>query len=313
MASHSKSDGELAWWMALHGAENVGAATFHRLVQRFGSPQEVLTKASADTLQGMPGADSSLLDSIVFAAIRIDYTRGLIEKLREHDIRIVTFEDPDFPSLLRRLKWPPGLLYLKGRYDEEKDRRSVGIVGATHPSARSFRTAYRSAGALVSRGYTIISGSAHGVDTAAHLGAIDAGGRTVFVLPTGILHFRPPAEAPQARVARQAVVLSERPPEAQWETHAAIARNRITAALSEKVFVVEALPDGGTMNTFRCAKKLGVPVMAAAYGPDTPEGNTMMIREGANEVKSIGELLHAVSSKEQMHPGAQQSFDWDAV
>ncbi|NQT21072.1 MAG: DNA-processing protein DprA, partial [Planctomycetes bacterium] len=178
MISQSKSADELAWWMALHCAEKVGAATFHRLLKKFGSPHDALTQASADTLQGVPGADSSLLDSIVFAAIRIDYTRKLLERLNEHGVTIITFEDPDFPATLRRLKWPPPVLYLKGDYDEERDSRAVGIVGATHPAARAFRTAYRSAGALVNQGYTIVSGGAHGIDTAAHLAPLDAGGRT---------------------------------------------------------------------------------------------------------------------------------------
>lgn len=297
--------------MALQCAEGVGAATFQRLVKKFGSPRNALNSASADTLQGMPGADGSLLDSIVFAAIRIDYTRKLLDKVREQGVRVVTFDDADFPAPLNRLKWPPGVLYVKGDYDEEKDPRSVGIVGATHPAARAFRTAYRAAGALVSLGYTIVSGNAHGVDTAAHLGALDTGGRTILVLPTGILNFRPAGKMSQAKLERQAVIISERPPEAPWEMHGAIARNRITAALSGKLFVAEALPGGGTMNTFHAAKKIGVPVMAAVYGSNTPEGNLMAIQEGAVEVKSVADLLQVVSSAEQAPPGAQRSFEWD--
>ena len=203
------------------------------------------------------------------------------------------------------------MLYVRGEYDEEIDSRSVGIVGATHPSARAFRTAYRAAGALAGSGRTIVSGCAHGVDTAAHLGALEAGGRTILVLPTGILNFRPGGEMSPARLERQAVVMSERPPEAPWETLGAIARNRITAALSEKLFVVEAQPGGGTMSTFRAAKRIGVPVIAAVYGPNTPEGNLMAIREGAQRVNSIQELLQAISSGEQFHPGGQQSFEWE--
>lgn len=311
MISQSKSHDELAWWVALQCAEKVGAATFHRLVNRFGSPHDALTQASADALQGMAGADSSLLDSIVFAAIRIDYTRKLLERLDERGVTIITFDDPDFPAALKRLKWVPPVLYVRGSYDEERDSRAIGIVGATHPAARAFRMAYQSAGALVDQGYTIVSGGAHGIDTAAHLGALDAGGRTVVVPPMGILSFRPSAELSQAAFERQAVVLSECPPEAPWETHAAIARNRITAALSLRLFVVEALPGGGTMNTFHCAKKIGMPTMAAVYGPDTPEGNLIAVREGAAEVKSVAELLEAVNSDENIPPGAQQSFDWN--
>jgi len=296
--------------MALHGAENVGDATFHRLLQKFGSPREALAAASPDTLQGIAGADASLVDSLLFAAIRIDHTRKLLDTLRARGVKVLTFDDDGYPSRLRRLKWPPGVLYMLGRYDEEAGARSVGVVGSTHPSARAFRSAYRSAAALARHGCTVVSGNAAGVDTAAHTGALDAGGRTVFVLPTGILRFRPPADVAAARIEQSAVVISERPPEAPWETRGAILRNRITAALSSLLFIVEAEPDGGTLNTFQAAKKLGIPVVAAVFGPDTPEGNRLALNEGAVAVTSVAELLAAVDSTASSFPGTQQQFDW---
>jgi len=300
---------ELAYWVALHGAPKIGPATFHRLIRKFGSPQDVM-RASAGDLLVIPGADAALLDSITFAGIRIDYTRKLVERLLERNIRIITFRDAAYPQALNKLKWPPGLIYVQGDYTDA-DQQSVGIVGSTHASARAFRTAYRSAGALAGRGYTIVSGNARGVDSAAHLGAIDAGGRTVFVLPDGILSFRPNAEITPGKIQRHAVVISECPPEAAWEREAAIARNRITAALSTRLFIVEAEAENGTLCTFRNAKELGIPAMAAAFGPDTPKGNLAAIREGAAEVKSIAELLHAVATGKVEHPQTQQSFGWE--
>ena len=308
MISRSKTPDELACWVALHSAEHVGPATFHRLVRKFGSPREVLAKASAETLQGMPGADAALLESIVFAAIRIDYCRKLIERLNDRGVRIIAYDDADFPEPLRRLHWPPGLLYVQGEY-LAADLHSVGIVGSTHASARGFRTAFRSASALARSGYTIVSGNAKGIDTAAHMGALDGGGRTVFVLPEGILNFRRQADMPAAKLERLGVLVSERPPEAPWETEGALARNRITAALSEKLLIVEAQPDDGSMHTFGTARKLGAHAMAVLFSSDTPEGNLAAIRAGALAVHSVAELLQQVSAGGGQSHDIQQSFD----
>lgn len=310
MTGPSRTDDDLAWWMALHAAPNVGDATFHRLLQKFATPRRALTEASPDSLQGIAGADACLVDSLLFAAIRIDHTRKLLGTLRSRGVKVLTFEDSDYPARLHRLKWPPGLIYMAGEYDEQIDTCSAAVIGSTHPSARAFRSAYRSAGALAAQGCTVVSGNAAGVDTAAHTGALDAGGRTVFVLPTGILRFRPPQEVPTARIERSAVVISDRPPEAPWETRGAILRNRITAALSSFLLVVETEPDGGTMNTYQAARKLGIPAAVAVFGPDTPEGNRLALSEGAVAVKSVAELLAFLANNRSTQTGTQQLFDW---
>lgn len=301
---------ELAWWVALHGAENVGPATFHRLVHKFGSPGDVLRNASADTLVGLAGASSSLLDSLVFAMIRMDHTRKVVEKLISRGVRIITFKDAEYPARLNRLRWPPALIFTMGAFSEA-DAASVSIAGSTHPSARGFRTAYRIAGALAARGHTIVSGNARGIDTAAHLGALDANGRSVFVPPEGILNFRTHAEIPHGKLERNAVVLSDRPPEAQWTREGALERNRVIAALCESFFVVEALPDGGAIHAFRIARKLGVPSYAVSYSTDTPAGNLQAIHEGAGEVKSLREAAKAAAEKANIQPQSQQTFDWN--
>ena len=310
MTASSRSRKDLVWWVALHSAQHVGPARFHRLIRKFGSPHAVLTSTPSDALLTIPGADPALLDSIVFAGVRIDYTREVVDRLFERGIRIVPFDDPGFPAPLLKLKWPPGLVYMMGEFSPA-DARAVGIIGSTHASATGFRTAYRSAGALAGRGYTIVSGNARGIDSAAHLGAIEAGGRSIFVLPEGILHFRPQAEIPAGKLERQAVVISERPPEAPWEREAALARNRITAALSERIFIVEAQADNGALHTFRIARQLGIPSMAALFLGETPEGNKIAIREGALGVKSIGEVLQALAVAGEHRAELQQSFGWE--
>ena len=310
MSSSTKDPEELAWWVALHSAQHVGPARFHRLVRRFGSPRNVLTNTTTDALMAIAGADASLLDAIVFAGVRIDYTRKLVERLLERGVKIVTFDAPAYPEPLRKLKWPPGLLYVQGEF-APGDVRGIGIIGSTQASARGFRAAYRSAGILASRGWTVVSGNARGIDTAAHLGAIEAGGRTVFVLADGILHFRPQVQMAPGKIERHAVVLSERPPEAPWEREGALARNRITAALCEKVFVVEARADSGALHTFRLAKQMGIGTLAAAYRTDTPDGNLMAIRQGAVEVRSVAQLLQAVATEGEARTETQQSFGWE--
>ena len=309
MASSAKGPEELAWWVALHSAQHVGPARFHRLLRKFGSPRAVLTTTTSDALMTIPGADAGLLDAIVFAGIRIEYTRELVQRLLERGVRIVTFDDPAYPEPLKKLKWPPGLIYVQGQF-QPADAHAIAVIGSTHASARGFRAAYRCATTLASRGWTVVSGNAKGIDTAAHLGAIEAGGRSIFVLADGILNFRTQVDIAPGKLDRHAVVLSERPAEAPWDREGALARNRITAALSEKVFVVEARADDGALHTCRLAKQLGIPTLAAAYGADTPDGNLAAIRQGAAEVKSVAQLLQAVAAEGEAHPETQQSFGW---
>ena len=123
-------------------------------------------------------------------------------------------------------------------------------------------------------------------------------------------NFHPQIEVPASRIERLAIVISERPPEAPWERQGALLRNRITAALSEKLFIAEAQAENGALHTFRLARRLGVPCFAAAYTSDTPAGNAIAVREGAIPIQSTGQLLKAVMSPRPPQLETQRTFDW---
>jgi len=278
--------------VALHGIEGMGAATFDKLVTRFGSPRDVLTKATKARLAGLSRLPVGLAEGIAEARGRIDDAERLIESLAADGIRIVTIEDGDYPALLRRIRRPPPLLYCRGEVTDA-DASAVAIVGSTHPSAEGRKWARGFARRLAEAGHTVVSGYAHGIDSAAHLGAIEGGGRSLFVLPTGIRRFEPRRCFPEASaLAANGAILSECPPDQEWTTPAALARNRITAGLSRAVLVIEARRKSGTMATFKIARREGIPCFVLRYDnpPPTALGNAVAIADGGTPVTSYADL-----------------------
>jgi DNA processing protein len=182
-----------------------------------------------------------------------------------HGITVLSLEEAQYPSLLRDLKSPPPLLYLRGALGDE-DKRAVAVVGTRDPTSIAARLSRRLARGLAERGFTIVSGLARGVDTAAHRGALAAKqGRTVAVLGSGLLNIYPPENALlAARIRKRGCLLAEVPPDAQVDRRLLLARDRIQAALSLAVIVVQAYPECGSIVTaqhaLRCRRTLfGVP------------------------------------------------------
>jgi DNA processing protein len=205
---------------------------------------------------------------------------------------LVAWHDPDYPALLRRSPGPPALLFVAG------DRgllwsAQVGIVGSRRPSPGGRDHARRFARALAGAGWTITSGLAQGIDTAAHEGALDAG-RTVAVVGTG-----PDVAYPEqngglmARIAETGAVVSEHPPgTGALPTHFP-SRNRIIAGLSLGTLVVEAAMRSGALISARLAAEAGRDVFAlpGSIGNPLARGCHRLIRDGAALVEAPDEIL----------------------
>jgi DNA processing protein len=164
---------------------------------------------------------------------------------------------------------------------------------------------------LAERGWVIVSGHARGIDAAAHTAALRARRPTLLVLPTGILQFRPRSGYPPPEALwRLAAAVSECHPEAPWSTLAALARNRLTAALSDAVLLVEARERGGALSTVRHALALGRRAFVVRFR--TPAlsacGNAAAEAAGALPVRSLREL-DALLARGAAAPG-QQGLPW---
>jgi DNA processing protein len=282
---------ELAPWVALQAVDGMGAASLTRLVRRFGSPGVVL-RAAPDELALVPRVARLVLEAVPLEAERMPVHRELAERTLDAGVLPVLRTDPAYPSRLNALVNPPPLLYVLGRLPKE-NMRTFGIVGTTEPSERGADVARAAARHLASSGWVIVSGHARGVDAMAHRGALAARRRTMLVLPTGILRFRPrPGYGEPKDFWRRAAVVSEWHPEAGWRTPAALARNRVIAALSDALLVVEARERGGTMNTLKHALALGRRPFVVRYRRPalSAAGNAAAEGLGATPVRSLRHL-----------------------
>lgn len=281
---------ENRYWLLLHSVEGIGPATYHTLIQRFGSPEEVF-KAALEEIAQLPRLSRSKAEEIVQATNRMDQIEALIARLEQEEIYMLTVEDRAYPQPLRSVKHPPPLLYVAGQITPEDDR-AVAIVGSREASQRGLQIARGMARRLSQKGITIVSGYARGVDTAAHLGALEAEGRTFMVLSEGILHFklREAAFESKAFLANRGAILSEQFPIIRWAVGGAMARNRIVVGLSRAILVVECGEKSGTMNTAGVARAMGKPLFVLDYREHPPPGNRKLLQEGAIPVASYRDL-----------------------
>jgi DNA processing protein len=188
-------------------------------------------------------------------------------------------------------------LYVEGSL-EGLAAPSVALVGSRAPSEGGRRLARSTARVLAEAGICVISGLAHGIDAAAHEGAVEAGAPTIGVLGGGHRHFYPPRNRPlaDAMVARGGAVVSPFGPEEASHPWQFLQRNGIIAALADAVVVVEAAARSGSLNTAGWAADLGVPVFAFPGDVERPKvaGCLALIRDGAMLVRDAGDILEGI-------------------
>lgn len=216
--------------------------------------------------------------------------------LERAGIGLVLSPDANFPEALREIPWPPFGLYAKGEF-ETPFERCVSIVGTRKATVLGLRTAERFAKELARAGCTIVSGLAFGIDTAAHRGALAAGGRTVAVLAGGLDEVYPRANARLAEeiVAKGGALVSEYPPGSDTLPRRFIERNRIVSGLSRGVIVIEAPRESGALATakFAVEQNRDVFVVPGAVNHPNYAGSHGLIREGAALVTDPAEVLEA--------------------
>jgi DNA processing protein len=217
----------------------------------------------------------------------LDAARGELEKLEKKAYSILTFEDAEYPPLLREIYDPPLVLYVSGRA-EALAGPAVSIVGARRPTAYGRAVARRLAGDLASRGLVVVSGFARGIDSCAHSGALESGGRTVAVLGSGLDEIYPPENRPlAAKVGETGAVVTEHPLDAPPLGFHFPLRNRIIAGLGTGLVVVEATRHSGSLITARLALEENREVMAVPGNVTSglSEGTNGLIRSGARLVE----------------------------
>ncbi|HOV42539.1 MAG TPA: DNA-processing protein DprA [Syntrophothermus lipocalidus] len=281
---------ELAYFLAIHAVTFAGARKMQELKDYFGGFREVW-EAEAGELKAfrfLPGK----LDALLAARKNLD-PLAYREVLYSKGYSIRTIFDKTYPEALRSLYDPPAVLYGWGKV-ETLDQQAIAVVGARKPSPYGRQIARSMATDLARAGFWIVSGMARGIDTEAHLGALEAGGRTVAVLGSGIDVVYPREnKGLYSRIAETGVVVSEFPPGTPPEPKNFPIRNRIISGLSKGVLVVEARVKSGALITADWALDQGRDVFAVP-GPITSrlsQGTNNLIKQGAKLVTTVEDIL----------------------
>ncbi|MCA9037606.1 MAG: DNA-processing protein DprA [Planctomycetaceae bacterium] len=277
--------------LALSLVPGVGPRIQTLLLQRFCSAAAVLDQ-SIQSLQTVEGVGPGIARTIA----ERDWLQAADQILQECELchaGILLKLNPAFPQRLREIIDCPSLLYHRGNIAAQ-DELAIGIVGSRRCTMYGRKQAERLAGALARAGFTIISGLARGIDAAAHRGALNAGGRTIAVLATGVRDIYPPEHTELAAdIAANGAVISEMPVSQKAKPGLFPQRNRIISGMSLGIIVIEAARNSGALYTARHALEQGREVFAVPGNVDSvaSEGCHELIRDGVTLIRNADDVL----------------------
>lgn len=279
--TEKKCDEKKLAWMALALTPGMGAARTRKTIERIGKAERVF-EAGLTELEGS-GMPANSAQFVFDGRARAEAEKEF-ERVAEAGGLVLTPDDEAYPDRLREIYDPPAVLWVRGDV-EQLSRPGIAVVGTRHPSPYGAGMAEMLSRDLANRRLVIMSGMARGVDTAAHKGAIEAGGKTVAVWGTGIDVIYPKENKKLAEqiVASGGTIVSEYPLGTFPAPQNFPIRNRILSGMSIGVLVIEAAEYSGTRITARCAMEQNRDVYAVpgnvtnknAWGPNT------LIKQGA--------------------------------
>lgn len=277
-------------WFALKSVKGIGNLLFKRLIDRFETPANVLA-APHEQLTAVEGL-SPRLAAAIHRAVPPDHAPREIDAASDLGIRIVPLNAPGYPPLLREIPDPPPFLYVKG--DIDVSARHIAVVGSRNATGYGMTVTRKLARDLAGANATVVSGMARGIDTAAHWGALEGGGRTVAVLGCGLGTVYPPENRRLCEaIAGRGAVVSEFALNAEPEAHHFPARNRVISGICLGTVVVEAASKSGSLITARLANEQGRDVFAVPGSVQSfkSSGTHRLIKQGAKLVESAADIL----------------------
>jgi len=281
-------------WMTLKSVPGVGNLLYKRLIQRFESPDRVLS-AAPGSLARVEGVSDRLARTIARFAPH-DRVRRELGLALEKGCRIVPLTEDDYPELLREIPDPPPFLYVRGKLPST--RRSISIVGSRHATDYGIRMTRRLCRDFADLGWSVVSGMALGIDTAAHEGSLAGGGPTVAVLGSGLERIYPRQNIPLSRrISENGAIISELSLCADPDAHHFPARNRIISGMSLGTVVVEAARKSGSLITARLAAEQNREVFAVPGSVQSfkSTGTHQLIKQGAKLVEQTRDILEELS------------------
>ncbi|MBD3379918.1 MAG: DNA-protecting protein DprA [Candidatus Omnitrophica bacterium] len=277
--------------IALTYIPGLGDRSIVKLIESVEDPADIfgLSEEQITGITGRRFSSGRALGSIRSSREYLDE----LDYMEAEKIRPLAYTDADYPDSLRYLHDPPPVLFVKGDI-LPADRNSVAVVGSRKCSLYGLRTAGDLARELALEEVTVVSGMARGIDSAAHEGALKAGGRTIAVMGSGFRNLYPPESGKLAeRIAYSGCVVTEHTSGKGPSREHFPRRNRIISGLSKGVLVVEARRRSGALITAELALEQGKDVYAVPGRIDTPAsyGTNALIKDGARPVTGIRDIL----------------------
>lgn len=291
-------------FLVLNALPNIGPITLNRLLEELGGDPRLVLTTEARRLSAVKGVGPVISSTLAAWRDHFDLAREE-ERMAQAKVSFLTIRDAAYPRLLREINDPPIGLYRRGTYDFSQP--AIAIVGSRRTTLYGQSVARKLGGELARLGFCVVSGLARGIDTAAHEGALEAGGRTVAVLGTGIDLVYPPENlALYRRLEEAGAILSEFPFGRRADRQSFAMRNRIVSGMCEAVVVVESDVSGGAMITARFAGEQGRLLFAVPGRIDqsSSAGCHQLIRDGATLLTSVDDLLSELNYLDGLRPVA---------
>jgi DNA processing protein len=283
------AEASLKAWLALSLTRGLGGESARRLLKEFGSPDAVFA-ASISSLKSVVKAD---IAAEISRSIADDAVGPALVWLENGNNHIVTLADKDYPQALLNIPDPPLLLYVKGRLDL-LNRSALAVVGSRSATPQGINNAEAFAKSLSDAGLCIISGLAHGIDAAAHRGALRGQGGSVAIVGTGLDIVYPAANRELAHtLAQRGTLVSEFPLATPPLAANFPRRNRLISGMSLGCLVVEASLQSGSLITARLALEQGRDVFAIPGSIHAPQskGCHALLKQGAKLVETAQDIL----------------------
>lgn len=304
---------ELRGWLALgavHGLSGHGAV---RLVSAFGTPAAVM---EACRNGAVPDGIGVKLAGKIGGFDNWAWVDSQVEAARKGGITLLAYTDPRYPALLKEIHAPPHLLFVKGTEFGLLGAVSIGVVGTRNVSEYGRMVSETISHDLASLGIVVVSGGARGCDTAAHRGALRAGGATIAVLGTGVdIVYPKENRALYEEIAETGLLVSEfavSTPPVQYNFPR---RNRIISGLSLGVLIAEAPARSGALMTARLALEQNREVFAVPGSAVSAKskGSNRLLKDGAGLVECAADIVEALSLRIAGFAAQQSSADTEKV
>lgn len=273
-------------------SQTVGAVkSMPQILAYFGSPRGVYEATPREREESKCFSKQALRK---MEETPLEGTYFVLEQCYRDNVDILCPEDPEYPALLKLIPDHPRILYARGNLPCWEERLPLALVGTRNACLSSQQAAADLAGTLSKAGALIVSGGALGIDTAAHIGALDAGAPTVAVLGSGFgSSYLRQNESLRQVIAQRGVLLSELPPGCPPSPGTFPRRNRIIAGLSAATVVIEAQIKSGSLITSKYAMEYGREVMALPGEKDALafSGSNQLLRDGATAIRCAADVL----------------------